>query len=150
MILVGFGGYSAWGALTGGDDAPPAALPTGTGYADSANRAAFHANVAILLGLNLRILKDAYRFQYDVNKEIEGLRAERANLERLATGATGARADILRSSIQATQTLETGMTQWRDAIFNLRLGAVEPAQSVIETGVAQLEASIERWRSLGA
>jgi hypothetical protein len=148
LILIAYGGYTGWNALVGGGDKTESALPTGTGYAASAERARFNANIAIILGVNLRIVKDSGRFLQDVNRTIDGVRAERANMEKLATTATGPRADILRSSIEATRTMDTGMSRWRDAIYNLRLGGVDGAESMIRSGIAQIDTDLERWKSL--
>jgi hypothetical protein len=146
VILVGYGGYTAWNALTGSDT--PAATDTGTGYVASADRAALTGQLAIGMGVNLRILKDANNFLVGMNQSIDQLRAERANLERLATKASGAEADILQSSIQATVAMETGMVQWRDGIVNLRLGGTAAAESTMETAIAQLQADVARWNAL--
>jgi hypothetical protein len=145
VVLASYGGYMAWKTIT--DDDRPGRLPTGNGFVASSERAVFAGRIAIGLGVNLRILKDAYQFRDDVNRTIDTVRAERANLKRRSTRASGVRADIVRSSIEATDRLEAGIAQWRDAIFSLRLGNAAPAESAIESAIAQLEANVARWNS---
>jgi len=145
LILIGYGGYTAWNAITGTD--APVAVDTGNGFVASADRAALTGQLAVGMGVNLRILKDTNNFLGGMNQSIDRLRTERANLERLAAKATGARADILQSSIQATVSMETGMVQWRDGIVNLRLGGIAAAESTIETAVAQLQSDVGRWKA---
>ena len=145
LILVGYGGYTAWNAITATN--APAPVDTGNGFVASADRAALTGQLAVGMGVNLRILKDGNNFLIGMNQSIDQLRVERANLERLATRASGARADILASSVQATVAMETGMVQWRDGIVNLRLGSIAAAESTIETAVAQLQSDVGRWKA---
>jgi hypothetical protein len=145
-VLLGYGGYAAWNALTG--DSASSGGAASTAYVPSTQRAIYYGAGVVGLGLDVHILKDLDIFQDSVNRAIDGVRTERANLDALAATATGPQADILRSSVEATDTLESGMVQWRDAIFNLRLGGVDTAQSTIDSAVAQLAADIDRWNAL--
>lgn len=145
VILLGSGGYAAWNALTGDTSTSDEAS---TAYVASTQRAIYYGASAVGLGLDVHIIKDLGIFQDSMNAAIDGVRAERTNLETLAATATGPRADILQSSIQAADSLESGMAQWRDAVFNLRLGGVDDAQSAIDSAVARLVADIDRWDAL--
>jgi hypothetical protein len=40
------------------------------------------------------------------------------------------------------------LIQWRDAVYNLRLASVDDAHSAIDSAVAQLNADLERWKTV--
>ena len=145
MILVGYGGYVAYNKITESDTTPVAA---DDGYAASTSRAMFAGGVAVGAGINLRNLKDQYLFKDQVNAQIEQVRAEQADLERLLPTVTGPQADTIRATMQSMDELMIAMTQWRDAIFLLRLSNVDRAQSAVESAIAQMGQQLESWNSL--
>jgi hypothetical protein len=99
------------------------------------------------MGDNFHTLKDSYILRNQFNTEIETIRTQRANLDALLPNVVGPRADTVRASIQSMSELETAIGQWRDAIFLLRLGNVDDAQSAIESAVAQLQQQLDSWNS---
>jgi len=106
-----------------------------------------HGQWAIGMGVNFHNLKDSYVLRNQFNAEINTVRTQRANLESMLPNVLGPRADTVRASIQSMVALETALGQWRDAIFLLRLGNVDDAQSAIESAVAQLQQQLDTWNS---
>ncbi|GMU77847.1 MAG: hypothetical protein AMXMBFR46_06450 [Acidimicrobiia bacterium] len=147
VVLAVYGGYLGWSALTGDDTT--AAVPEGNGFVASAGRAAASGREAIRLGIDHRRVDLQYDFYDAVSAEIDKVQAEQANLERLHARAASTRADILRSSIDATTQLATAMTKWRDAIFGQRLGNAAPAEAAIVSAITQLDADVGRWTPEG-
>lgn len=145
VIVVGYGGYVAYDKINGGDSAPAAA---DDGYAPSTRRAMFYGGTAIGAGINLRNLKDQYEFKDEVNALIALVSTERANLERLLPTATVPQADTIRATMQSMDELMNAMTQWRDAIFLLRLNNVDRAESAVRSAVAQMGQQLETWNAL--
>lgn len=145
VIVVGYGGYVAYDKINGGDSVPAAA---DDGYAASTRRAMFYGGTAIGAGVNLRNLKDQYSFKDEVNAQIALVGTERANLERLLPTATAPQADTIRATIQSMDELMNAMTQWRDAIFLLRLNNVDRAESAVSSAVAQMGQQLETWNAL--
>ena len=145
VILVGYGAYVAYDKIRG--DSSPTAASDGTGYVASVETAMSHGQWAIGMGVNFHNLKDSYVLRNQFNNEINTVRTERANLEALLPNVLGARADTVRASIQTMSELETALGQWRDAIFLLRLGNVDNAQSEIASAVAQLQQQLDTWNS---
>ena len=144
VILVGYGAYVAYDKIRG--DSTPAAQDS-TGYVASVQTAMSHGQWAIGMGLNFHSLKDSYVLRSQFNTEINTIRTERANLEALLPNVLGPRADTVRASIQTMSELEAALGQWRDAIFLLRLGTVDNAQSAIESANAQLQQQLDTWNS---
>jgi hypothetical protein len=142
VVLVGFGAYVAYDKVRGDDTA---AVQDGTGYANSVQTAMSHGQWAIGMGVNFHNLKDSYVLRNQFNAEINTVRTQRANLESMLPNVLGPRADTVRASIQSMSELETALGQWRDAIFLLRLGNVDDAQSAIESAVAQLQQQLDTW-----
>ncbi len=144
MILVGYGAYVAYDRVTS-DSAP--AVESGNGYVASVQTAISHGQWSVGVGLAFHNLKDSYVLRNGFNTEINNVRTQRANLESLLPNVLGARADTVRASIQTMSELETALGQWRDAIFLLRLGNVDDAQSSIESAVARLQQQLDTWNS---
>ena len=144
MILVGYGAYVAYDKVTG-DSAP--AAESGNGYVASVQTAISHGQWSVGMGLGFHNLKDSYVLRNGFNTEINNVRAQRAHLESLLPNVLGPRADTVRASIQTMSELETALGQWRDAIFLLRLGNVDDAQSSIESAVARLQQQLDTWNS---
>ena len=142
MILIGYGAYVAYDKITG-DSAPAAA--SGDGYVASVQTAISHGQWSVGMGLGFHNLKDSYVLRNGFNTEINTVRTQRANLESMLPNVLGPRADTVRASIQTMTELETALGQWRDAIFLLRLGNVDDAQSAIESAVAQLQQQLDTW-----
>lgn len=142
---MGYGGYVAFNKITGSGTTPAEAT---NGYAASTNRAMFAAGVAVGAGINLRNLKDQYEVRDVVNAQINIVRAERANLEQLLPTATAPHADTIRATMQSMDELMIAMAQWRDTIFNLRLGSVDNSQSAVESALAQIGQQLETWNAL--
>jgi len=144
VVLVGYGAYVAYDKIRGDSSA---ATQDATGYTGSVQTAMAHGDWAIGMGLNFHALKDSYILRNQFNTEIATIRTQRANLEALLPNVVGPRADTVRASIQSMSELETAVGQWRDAIFLLRLGNVDDAQSAIESAVAQLQQQLDTWNS---
>ena len=144
VIVVGYGASVAYDKIRG--DGAPAASDS-TGYVGSVQTAMSHGQWVIGMGLNFHNLKDSYVLRNQFNTEMNTIRTQRSNLETLLPNVPGARADTVRASIQSMNDLETAVGQWRDAIFLLRLGNVDGAQSAIETAVAQLQQQLDTWNS---
>jgi hypothetical protein len=142
VILVGYGAYVAYDKIRGDGTT---AVQDGTGYPASVETAMAHGQWAIGMGVNFHNLKDSYVLRNQFNNEINTVRAQRANLESMLPNVLGPRADTVRASIQSMSELETALGQWRDAIFLLRLGNVDDAQSAIGNAVAQLQQQLDTW-----
>jgi hypothetical protein len=144
VVLGGYGAYVAYDKIRGDGTA---ATSDGTGYVSSVQTATAHGEWAIGMGLNFHNLKDSYVLRNQFNAEINTVREERAHLESLLPNVLGARADTVRASIESMNDLESALGQWRDAIFLLRFGNVDDAQSAIESAVAQLQQQLDTWNS---
>jgi hypothetical protein len=147
VILLGYGGFVAWNAWSGGGS-DRSTQSEDTGYVGSTKRAIFFGALVLDQGVAVHHLDELAAFRYDADRHIEAVRAARAEVAALLPGTTGTRADILGSTVQAADELEVAMTQWRDAVYNLRFGSAPTARSAVESAIARLWSDLGRWEAL--
>lgn len=147
VILLGYGGYVAWNAVTdrgSSDPSPPAA----TGYRGAVDNALFVGTATLQRGLDVHLMSDLNPFYAAASEAISLVGADRARLAELATTATGEQADVIASTQQSLDALQEAMTEWRDAVVNLRLASVPDAHAGMDDALARLRSDIERWQAL--
>ena len=148
VIVLGYGAYTGWNALTGDSSGSDTQTTAETGYLASVDRAMFFGGAVLGAGTDVRLVGDLGIFQDQANQAIYTVGVEQGNVDKAARNATGARADVLTSTTQSLDNLRVAMIRWRDAVFNLRLGLVADAKADVESAVAQLRADAERWKAL--
>jgi hypothetical protein len=148
VMVVGYGGYTGWNALTGGGSGgDPQATPD-TSYQASVDHAMYFGGTVVDAGIDVRLVGDLGPFLDQTNQAIYTVGVEQGNLEKAARTATGPRADVLASTTQSVDNLRVAMIRWRDAVFNLRLGLVADSKAEVESAIAQIQADAERWKAL--
>ncbi len=147
-IVLGYGAYSGWNALTGGGSDGGSETAGDAGYLTSVDRSIFFAGHVLGAGADVNLVGDLGLFQDAANLAIFDVGLEQGKLEKAARNATGARADVLTSTIQSVDNLRVAMIRWRDAVFNLRLGQVDDAKTEVQSAIARLQADAERWKAL--
>jgi hypothetical protein len=148
VIVLGYGAYAGWNALTGGGSGSDTEATAETGYLASVDRAMFFGGAVLGAGTDVRLVGDLGNFLDQANQAIYTVGVEQGNVDKAARNATGARADVLASTTQSLDNLRVAMIRWRDAVFNLRLGLVADAKADVESAIAQLRADAERWKAL--
>lgn len=147
VILVGYGGYSAWNAVTGGDSGGGDA-PAAGGYEAIVSQDIFLAGLVVGQGVDVRLVGDLNGFRDNANRAIFIIGSDKGALAKLATGATGPQRDVISDTQLALDALQAGLIQWRDAVYNVRLAAVDDAHSAIDSAVARLSADLDQWKAL--
>lgn len=151
VVLLGYGGYTAWNAVSGGGDegaTTPTAAAGDADYETIVSTAIFLGAQALAQGADTHLAVDLGPFADGTDRAIFTIGADRARLARLARTAAAREADVIVSTEQSLDALQTAMVQWRDAVFNLRLGAVDDARAAVDSAIARLQGDLERWRSV--
>jgi hypothetical protein len=147
VILLGYGGYLAWNALTGSganDPAPPA----DNSYEGTVSRAIFLGGLVLGQGIDAHLVSEINPFLASANTAIYQVATDRGTLDNLAKTATGPEADVIASTKQSLDALRVAMIEWRDAVVNLRLADIADAHASMDDAIALLRADLDRWRSL--
>ena len=148
MIVLGYGGYTAWNAITGGGGSDSAEAPAPSGYEALVARDAFIAAGLLSDGINVRLVGDLPGFLEAANRAIYTVGVDKVEMARLAGNASGAERDVMTSTQQSLDALQVAIIQWRDAVYNLRLGAVDDAKAAANAAIALLQSDVDRWRSV--
>jgi predicted negative regulator of RcsB-dependent stress response len=148
VILLGFGGYTAWNAIAGDGGSSGSAAPAGGEYEQSVTETIFLGAVVLRQGLDAHVISELNPFLASSNDAIAMVATRRNALGELAKTATGPEADVIASTQESMTMLQMAMAQWRDAVVNLRLAAVADAHEAVDDAIAVLEADLDIWRSL--
>ena len=149
IVLLAYGGYTAWNALTGGGGSDDAQAPTASaGFESIVGSDIFLAGQVVGHGVDVRLVGDLNGFRDTADRAIFIVGTDRGALAKLNAGATGPQRDVIASAQQSLDALQVALIQWRDAVYNLRLASVDDAHDAIDSAVAQLSADLERWKSV--
>jgi flavin-binding protein dodecin len=149
VVLLGYGAYTAWNAWIADDPAPTSVTATAD-YEGAVSQAMYFGGIAVGAGLDVHLMADLGTFVDTANRAIAIVEDQHTTLERLGRRETGARADLVASSLQSVDALSAAIAQWRDAVYNLRLARAAEARSAIDAATARLQADLDRWRSRSA
>ena len=144
---LAFGAYRLFGADSGssgsgsGASAAPGDVPA---TIDHSIGAAFGA---IGTGLGMRNLADQYHVRDAIDVSIFVVGQDRVQLQTARKGLSGAQADAVDAALAAEDRLGAGLVQWRDALFNLRFGQVDPAQNAVNDAITALAAARDSWNA---
>jgi hypothetical protein len=148
VVVVGYGGYLAWNALVGGSD--DADAPAATGYEATVSQAIFLGGAVLGLGVDTHLLNDLGPFADATDRAVFTVGADRARLERLAQTAPRPEAEVIASTVQSMDALQDAMIEWRNAVFNVRLGSVDDAHDAIDDALERLRGDLERWKQVSS
>jgi len=149
VVLLGYGGYSAWNAVTGGGSGGGDA-PAARSYESIVLNDIFLAGQVVGHGVDVRLMGDLNAFRDAADRAIYIIGLDMNALDGLESGATGPQRDVIASTRQSLDALQVGLIQWRDAVYNLRLASVDDAHSAIDSAVARLQSDLDEWRTLPA
>jgi len=147
LVVLGYGGYTAWNALTGGDS-DETTTPAAASYETIVSNDIFLAGQVVVHGVDVHLMGDLNGFLEAANRAIFIVGTDKGGLAELSAGATGPQRDVISSTQQSLDALQVGLIQWRDAVYNLRLAAVDDARAAIDSAVARLQTDLERWKAL--
>jgi hypothetical protein len=144
VMLAAYGGYVLYDRVIKSDASTTA---SGNSFVASSERAMAQGGAIVAAGLEFRSLRESYVLRDQMTVMIDGVRTERANVESVLATTSGPRADTASAALQTMNELTTAMTQWRDAIFNLRFGGIDNTQAAIEGAIARLQQHIDAWNA---
>lgn len=149
VILLGYGGYTAWNAITGsGSDGTGTGTEDATDYESIVARNIFLGAQVLGQGIDTRLVSDIGPFVDNANRVIYTMGLDRVAIGKLATGASGPQRDVISATQQSLDALQAALVQWRDVVADLRLGSVDDAHAAIDGAIARLQGDLERWRSV--
>jgi hypothetical protein len=144
LAVVVIAGYAGYRALASGGDGGSDRFVTTVRDAQQVGRD------AITLGTNFHDLAEQYAVHDQFTMMSVSLSSRRSVLDRIATSSTGVRHNAAAEASLLVGELQNAINDYRDAIFDLRLGDVADAESAITRAVDRLGQQIDAWNQVSS